>query len=236
MSERRTVFRDAAAGTGGLGPNQSQLYTSGDKLMAQKYEGQPVEVADLGGGSLVPVGVIWSYAGATAPTGWLLCDGSEVAAAYTELDTLLNDAYGEGTNGRSKLPDLRGRVPVGPDAMGGTDAGRLSANEAVGSSGGAETVDLAEANIPQHGHTATVTDTSGPSIDNYWYGRLVFSGSNDGRLTTSGSGNLVKFYQLSVSHSVSVTNDNWGGDGSGGVDGVNKMPPYLVTNYIIKHD
>lgn len=230
MSERRTIYRDAAAGTGGLGPNQSQLYVDGDKLMGQKYGSTAVEVADLSGAttSLIPVGVIWSYAGSTAPTGWLLCDGSEVAAAYTELDTLLNNVYGEGVNGRSKLPDLRGRVPVGVDGS----AGRLSASDTLGDSSGAETVDLVEANVPSHTHTASVSGS--PSINAGNFGKQVF-GAYDGQLVTGGSGDRVAFESLSVTHSVSVSNSNWGGNGSG-VDGVNKMPPYLVTNYIIKHD
>ena len=76
MSDRRTVYKDAAAGVGGLGPNQSQLYVDGDKLMGQQYDGTAIEIADLSSTvPVVPVGVIWSYAAAVAPTGWLLCDG-----------------------------------------------------------------------------------------------------------------------------------------------------------------
>lgn len=46
---------------------------------------------------------------------WLLADGSEVPAGYTALIaelTSLGSPFGIGPNGRPRLPDFRGRVPV----------------------------------------------------------------------------------------------------------------------------
>jgi microcystin-dependent protein len=79
----------------------------------------------------MPVGMIVPYAGLTAPTGWLLCDGSEVLKTkYQALATVIEGLYGNnvrynvttnplGAKGQDtfKLPDLRGRFPLGADNM-----------------------------------------------------------------------------------------------------------------------
>lgn len=79
----------------------------------------------------MPVGMIVPFAGLQPPMGWLLCDGSEVQrtryqALYDVIAGLYGnaDAYDEvsnplGTKGFDtfKLPDLRGRFPLGADNM-----------------------------------------------------------------------------------------------------------------------
>ena len=57
---------------------------------------------------LVPVGSINAYAGATAPTGWLLCDGTTSTSGYTALAALVG----------ATTPDLRGKFPMGKTASG----------------------------------------------------------------------------------------------------------------------
>lgn len=49
-----------------------------------------------------PVGTIAPYAGATAPTGWLLCNGGSISATYTELRALVG----------ATTPNLAGKVLV----------------------------------------------------------------------------------------------------------------------------
>lgn len=70
----------------------------------------------------VPVGSIFPYAGKTAPTGYLFCDGSEILiASYVELFNILGYTYRDITLlvgvGTFALPDLRGRFPLGKDNM-----------------------------------------------------------------------------------------------------------------------
>jgi hypothetical protein len=44
-----------------------------------------------------PVGVMYLYAGNTAPTGWLLCDGSAVnRTTYSDLFSIISTSYGSG--------------------------------------------------------------------------------------------------------------------------------------------
>ena len=79
----------------------------------------------------LPVGVIMPFAGIAPPMGWLLCDGSEVPRTrYEALSIVVEGLYGntdaydpvnnpQGTKGFDtfKLPDMRGRFPLGADNM-----------------------------------------------------------------------------------------------------------------------
>jgi microcystin-dependent protein len=101
------------------------------------------------------------YAGSSVEDGWLLCDGSLISDdVYPDLCSLLQSTYGAQVGTSYRLPDLRGRVPVGLDNMGGTDAGRLSVANTRGGSGGAETHTLTSAQIPAHSHPNTLSSAT----------------------------------------------------------------------------
>lgn len=62
----------------------------------------------------LPVGSIIPYGSNTAPTGFLLCDGSEVSKeTYPDLYVVIGDSFGTATDGKFKLPDLRGKFVQG---------------------------------------------------------------------------------------------------------------------------
>lgn len=69
-------------------------------------------------GLIPPSGSITMYAGSSAPTNWLLCDGSLVSrATYASLFTAISTNYGSGDGSTTfGLPDFRSRVPVGKGA------------------------------------------------------------------------------------------------------------------------
>lgn len=92
----------------------------------------------------VPIGSVNAFAGATAPTGYLLCQGQNVSrATYAELFTLIGINYGIGDGLTTfTLPDLRNRSPIG-----------VSGTKALALIGGAETVTLNANNLPEHPHT-----------------------------------------------------------------------------------
>lgn len=111
----------------------------------------------------IPTGTILPFAGPTVPTGYLLCDGSEVLIAnYPELFAVIQYNYkalsllsGVAT---FALPDLRGRFPLGKDNMSNSGAG-ISADrvtevaaDSLGGVGGASEVTLIRNNLPQHVH------------------------------------------------------------------------------------
>lgn len=77
-----------------------------------------------------PTGIVAAFAGAAAPAGWLMCDGSAVSrATYSALFAVIGTTYGAGNGSTTfNLPDLRGRAVygVGPgtpgvSALGGTE-------------------------------------------------------------------------------------------------------------------
>ena len=104
-----------------------------------------------------PTGTIAIWPTDAPPAGWLLCDGKEVSrTTYTELFNVIGTTYGAGDDsGTFNLPDLRGRVPVGKDSMGGISANRVNATEAdnLGRGDGEEKHVLTVAEMPSHNHT-----------------------------------------------------------------------------------
>ena len=64
---------------------------------------------------LVPTGAILPYGGASAPSNFLLCDGTEVSrATYSSLFTILSTTYGVGDGSTTfALPNMRSSFPVG---------------------------------------------------------------------------------------------------------------------------
>jgi len=89
--------------------------------------------------ALVPIGTILPYGGASSPnSSWLLCYGQAVSrSTYSSLYAILGDLYGVGDGSTTfNLPDLRGRVPVGNDAMGGTASNRMQRSTTLTTSSG----------------------------------------------------------------------------------------------------
>src|SRR5690606_15176336 len=85
---------------------------------------------------------------------WLACNAQAVSRdTYADLYQVIGTTFGSGDGSTTfNVPDLRGRVPVGLDNMGASDAGRLAAANTLGGTGGAETHTLTVAEMPSHGH------------------------------------------------------------------------------------
>jgi microcystin-dependent protein len=118
----------------------------------------------LGVAGAVPVGVVNPFAGATAPSGWLLCFGQAVSRTqYPVLFTTISTTYGSGDGSTTfNVPDMRGRAVAGKDDMGGTAASRLTstvltASNTLGATGGTQThtLTVAESGVPAHSHPIT---------------------------------------------------------------------------------
>lgn len=77
----------------------------------------------------IPAGTIMHHGGATAPAGFLICDGSTVATtSYPDLFTAIGYTYGGGGN-QFVLPNLLGEFIRGWDRGRGIDAGRNLGSE-----------------------------------------------------------------------------------------------------------
>lgn len=186
-----------------------------------------------------PVGVIEAYAGASAPSGWLLCDGAQtLITAYPELYSVLGTTYGALTNGSGgagsthfRVPDLRGRMPMGAGTGAGLNSsgtgapsGTAMTARSLGQWGGEETHlnTASESGMPQHGHGIYGTQGNYGTENGFAHtGRVVFSRSGG-----PGEGSAYNFPSWAL----------YGSDASAvnASSRHNTVPPFLVTAYIIK--
>lgn len=118
-----------------------------------------------------PGEVTW-HSGTTTPSGWLDCDGSAVSrTTYAALFAAIGTLHGAGDGSTTfNVPDLRDRSPRGPGAA------------AVGATGGQDSIALATANLPSHGH-----GLSGVTIDAesaHTHGAGTFAVANAGIIAT----------------------------------------------------
>ena len=159
----------------------------------------------------LPSGVIFPFAGQTAPDGYLLCAGQEGSRTeFIELFATIGELYGAGDGSTTfNLPDLRGRIPLGKDNMNNISADRI-VNEQADSLGG---------NAGTENHTLTIDELASHShvVNNIMGYSTQFSGVG---------GN---YPNASPSPDPSTTTT------SGGNQPHNNMPPYLTLNYIIKY-
>ena len=82
-----------------------------------------VTSSNLVAGIATPVGAVIPYAGTSAPTGWLICDGTEKDSVsdttLADLYTAIGTRYGGSSASAFNLPDMRGRVAVAADGTPG---------------------------------------------------------------------------------------------------------------------
>jgi len=96
---------------------------------------------------VVPVGSILDFAGTSAPTSYLVCDGSSYdTGIYAALFSVIGYTWG-GSGANFNVPNLQGKVTAG-------QGGGLLSPDAVGTSGGSSTVSLVANNLPAHTHPA----------------------------------------------------------------------------------
>jgi microcystin-dependent protein len=142
-----------------------------------------------------PIGTIRPFAGASVPALHVLCDGRAVSrTTYAALFSALGTAWGSGDGSTTfNVPDLRGRVLVGKDDMGGTAANRVTSagsgiNAAVlGASGGSQF-------LQAHTHTAS----SGSSGSHTHTASTGSAGDHNHTGTTSANGDHAHTTTISL--------------------------------------
>lgn len=190
---------------------------------------------------LTPTGTVSAFAGSSAPTGYLLCDGSAVSqTTYAALYAVVGaNAYGTDGGGNFSLPNLKGRTVIGVGV--GTEItgvrGTLQGVKEV-------TLSAAESGTTAHGHNNSVSESSAGAVS---YGSIVNNTS-----FASGGGSAQRYIPNTSqatglagnegdnsfgtasnhSHSVSVTINN--STAAAAASAHTNIQPSMPLNYIIK--
>lgn len=178
-----------------------------------------VKLASDATGAFCLPGFIQPYGGATAPTGWLLCDGASYPrATYPDLFTAIGVAFGSVDGTHFNVPNLKGKVPVGKDAA-------QTEFDVLGETGGAKTHTHTG---PSHTHATDVQGGHGHTT-----GAGVYNGGLSSNVYTAGTGYSPPghYHGMDVQgyHSHTAGAAGTGNTGSGST-----LQPYVVLNYLIK--
>ena len=119
-------------------------------------------------GGLLPAGLEALWAGAVAPAGWHLEDGSALLrATFVALFAAIGTTYGAGNGSTTfNVPDMRGRTPVGRDSG-------QSEFDVLGETGGAKTHTLTTAEMPSHTHLTGISTTQAAATTSGFDSALV---------------------------------------------------------------
>ena len=198
-------------------------------------------------GGLIPAGVITPFAGSTAPSGWLLCDGSAVSrTTYARLFQVIGTTYGAGNGSTTfNLPNLKGKIPVGYNSS-------ETEFNSLGKTGGAKTHTLTVQEMPSHTHIqnahthtqAAHTHTANHAHSIRYKQFNIKAGTgyyvlrrNDSADAYDGedsdaaiTANVTTSSVTPTINNATATNQN-----TGGGQAHNNLQPYITMNYIIKY-
>ena len=161
---------------------------------------------------VMPSGAMLQWPTATAPSGFLVCNGAAVSRTiYSALFAVVGTTFGAGDGTTTfNLPDFDNRFAVG--------AGDLYS---VGATGGSK-----DAVVVSHTHTATSVDAGHAHTTG-----TVAGGAGGYGYVTSGNDNLGESPITLSSGTANITTTV----ASSGESGTNKnLPPYLGIYFIIK--
>lgn len=192
-------------------PNQSDIYMAKGNTTTSSGTLSYNNSIPGNSGDTTPVGVIQQYAGSTAPTGYLMCDGSAISRTdYADLFAVIGTTYGTG-DGQStfNLPNIKGKVPVGLDIA---DSDFNSLGKTGGNKNHNLDINGIYALANPTGLGVNYTNAAKSFSTDYWVDASTSR--------TKGGGGR--------------SNTNAGIKIGGTLNSGNNMSPFIVLNYIIK--
>ena len=168
--------------------------------------------------ALSVTGAVQLYAGSTAPSGWLICNGQAVSrTTYAALFAVIGTTYGAGNGSTTfNIPNLVNKTVRGSNSLGKT--------------GGSDTVTLSTANMPAHTHGAGSLSIASSGAHAH-----VFTTTNNlgGNYVCRGGGtNTANITATSGGAHTHTVSGSTASTGSGSA--VTVTNPYVMLHYIIK--
>jgi microcystin-dependent protein len=179
----------------------------------------------------VPTATLSPFAGASAPSGWLLCNGAAVSrSTYSDLFAVIGTTFGAGNGSTTfNLPDMRDRIPGG-----------AGSTYTLGHFSGTSSVTLTLSELPSHNHNYNAG--SHDHSFSFFAGTFVTS-TNASTSNFDVNGGSTAIAVTSVSDNTSSVSGS-GTTGTAGVSGTTDptgsgasfsiIPPLLGVNFIIK--
>lgn len=165
------------------------------------------------------VGEIRIFAGNYAPLNWAFCNGQSLTIAnYQALFSLISTTYGGNGVTTFNLPNMNGSIPIGQGQGNGLT------NRLMGQTGGSQSVNLTDEQMPAHTHDLycsslpATSQTPGTSLffaDTGSSNYLAYTNPQQGQTTQD-----VEFNAQAIGT-------------TGGSTAHNNMMPYIGLNYII---
>lgn len=182
---------------------------------------------------LLPSGAVLPFAGATPPSGWLACDGSEVSrSAYPDLYAYIGTLYGAGNGSTTfNLPDLRNQFVRGASStrpVGNEENDQLGSHNHTGSTNTTGNHSHSGSTNTTGSHQHTVEVRGGVDNGPYEYpthGRYTSEANNLTR--PAGDHSHTLSINNAGNHSHSLTINNTGGSET--------RPQNIALLYCIKY-
>jgi microcystin-dependent protein len=151
------------------------IYYDNTNKVVRYYDGSLWNTLTSGGAIDMPIGSIQQWLGATAPSGWLICNGQAVSrSTYSSLFSIISTRFGTGDGSTTfNVPDLRGYQVTGTSAsvgnvdntstfrQGTVDAGSIATHSGTAALH-SHTLTYTASNETQHdighSHSATVSE------------------------------------------------------------------------------
>jgi len=161
------------------------------------------------------LGEIRLFGGSWAPRNWMFCAGQILSYdVYPDLFSILGTTYGGDGQTTFGLPDLRGRVAIGPGQGPGLP------NVYLGEIAGSFAATLVVNNLPAHSHGVTVNDDTNGSATSGAGGYLDSKTESGENIAASARPSPV----VSKPGTIGITGNN---------QSFSIMQPYLGLNFII---
>jgi microcystin-dependent protein len=214
-------------------PGDMWFNTDSAALLIYINDGTSSQWVEIGNNGVAnPVGTIIPFAGASSPSGFLLCDGTSISSSnYLALHSVISNTYGgsayTGAAGLSfNLPDYRGRVLIGA----GTGTGLTA--RTLGGTVGTETHTLASGNIPQL-TTGTMSTNASHTHSGFAHPLLKYVGSGGNRVDLAGGSAWIGT-DSSPTTVNSQSTDHTHTVGTASPAAVSNLQPSIGINYLIK--